>query len=100
MAAVGDMTLTDADIVALARSVSAPNMESIAEGYLGIEPETIANLKRSHREDVEGFNREIIRKWTFKTANAGPGQVQVSYFYLNIVFVKKPIGYYKFSVSF
>ena len=67
--------LTNNQIVRLARAISSNDMESIGLGYLGIEEETIRNLKAEHRENIEAFNRSLIRNWTNR--NAGPDQAQV-----------------------
>ena len=67
--------LTNNQIVHLARSISHDDMESIALGYLGIEDEMIKNLKTEDRENIEAFNRSIIRNWMYR--NSGPNQKQV-----------------------
>ena len=68
--------LSNRQIVRLASAISVDNMESIALGYLGIEEETIRNLKHENRESAQSFNRSLLRHWMNK--NAGPNQVQVS----------------------
>ena len=65
--------LTRKQIVRLAASISADSMESIAEGYMDISPETIKNIRRD-ASNSEAFNREILRTW----ANRNPSnQIQV-----------------------
>ena len=65
--------LTRKQIVRLAASISADNMQSIAEGYMDISPETIKNIRRD-ASNAEAFNRDVIRHW----ANKNPdNQVQV-----------------------
>ena len=67
--------LTKRQIVRLAASISSDNMESIAEGYMDISPETVKNIRRD-ASNSEAFNRDIIRFW----ANKNPdGQVEVSF---------------------
>ena len=51
-------------------------MESIALGHLGVEEETIKNLKAENRENIEAFNRSLLRDWTCK--NPGKDQTRVS----------------------
>ena len=67
--------LTNPQIVRLAASISADNMESIAEGYMDISPETVKNTKRD-AGNSEAFNRDIIRYWSNKNPD---DQVKVSF---------------------
>ena len=65
--------LTPNQIVRLASAISADNMESMAEGYLDLNPETVKNIRRD-ASNSEAFNRDVIRYW----ANKNPdNQVQV-----------------------
>ena len=57
--------LTRRQIVRLASAISADNMESVAEGYLAIDHETIKNIRRD-ASNSEAFNRDIIRYWSNK----------------------------------
>ena len=66
--------LTQKQIVDLARTISAVNMESIALGYLGLEIEHVMNLKAGNIDNPEAFNRNIIRTWSNMTVD---NQVQV-----------------------
>ena len=66
--------LTPRQIVRLARTISADNMASIAEGYMDIDEVTIKHTERD-TTNAEAFNREIIRLWANK--NCGPEQVKV-----------------------
>ena len=66
--------LTRKQIVRLAPSISADNMESIAEGYMDIDPETIKNIRRD-ASNSEAFNRDVIRYWSYKNPE---NQVKVS----------------------
>ena len=77
MATGGEGRLTNNQIVRLARAISSRDMESIALGYLDFEDETIKNIKYENRDNMEAFNREIIRKWMHK--NPETNQVQVCF---------------------
>ena len=66
--------LTPRQIVRLSSVVSADNMESIAEGYLNMDPETIKNI-RHDASNSEAFNRNVIRYWGNRNQD---NQVQVS----------------------
>ena len=68
-------SLTPRQIVRLASAISTDNMESIAEGYLDISPETIKNI-RCDSSNSEAFNRHVIRHWTYKNPE---DQVQVKH---------------------
>ena len=68
--AAGDYHHVSEEVIAsLADAITASNMESIALKYLDIDWQTIEELKR------EGFNRDVLRKWTFR--NRGQQQVKV-----------------------
>ena len=69
-------SITNKDIARLAEAISAKNMELIAMKYLGIEWETLENLKRENKEHAQAFSREVIRKWCYM--NSGPDEVKVS----------------------
>ena len=56
--------------------ISSRDMESIALGYLDIEEETIKNFRDARRDNMEAFNRDIIRHWVDK--NPEPNQIEVS----------------------
>ena len=72
--------LTNRQIVRLAAAISTDNLESIAEGYMGIEPETVKNLQDENRGKAQAFNRAILRYW----ANKHPeNQVQVGWTHFN-----------------
>ena len=75
MATEGDYSITDNIIVRLAKAISAKHIESIAIEYMGIEGETLENLRRQHREDVEAFSRDVLRKWC--CMNSGPEGTKV-----------------------
>ena len=67
--------LTNPQIVQLASVIPARIMKRIAEGYLDISPETLVNLEDTHRSDIHGFSREVIRTWSYK--NSGNDQIEV-----------------------
>ena len=75
MATGGEGQLTKNQIVRLGRAISSRDMESIALGYLDIEEETIKNFRDARRDNLEAFNRDIIRHWICE--NPEPNQVQV-----------------------
>ena len=60
-------------IARLAAAISADNMASIAEGYMGISHETVKNI-RQDEGNSQAFNREIIRSWANKISR---NQIQV-----------------------
>lgn len=76
----GPGELTNQQIVSLGSAIPARNMKSIALKYLDIDEVTLRNIEDAHRDDLEGFNREVIRKWAYKTSNSGPDQVKVGFF--------------------
>ena len=76
MATGENASITDKDIVRLAEVISAKNLESIAMKYMCMDWETLENLKRQHRDDIQGFSRDVFRKWCYM--NSGPNQVKVS----------------------
>ena len=75
MAAGGENQLTNNQIVRLARCISSQNMESIAVGYLDIDDPIIKNMKYENRDNMEAFNREIIRHWMYKNPESNQTQV-------------------------
>ena len=76
--------LSQQQIARLAAAISRDNMESIAEGYMDITPETVKNIG-SDTSNSEAFSREIIRTW----ANKNPeNQIEVIEFnYSNFIFL-------------
>ena len=58
--------LTSREIARLAYAISPSDMENIALGYLGLEFETIKNLKVESRGSSQQFNQEIIRRWAYQ----------------------------------
>ena len=69
--------LTQRQIVRLAAAISADAMESIAEGYMDVSPETVKNIRRDASNSAV-FNKQVIRDWVNR--NAGPSQVRVRNF--------------------
>ena len=57
------VVLTRDRIDRLAACISAYTLETIAEGYMGIEYETIMDLKDKNFDDPSAFNAEIIQLW-------------------------------------
>ena len=84
MATGGELKLTNQQIVKLAAALSVGDVKTIAEGYLGITPETISNLEYENRNNAQAFNRAIIRQWAYKPENSGPDQVQVSRIFIAV----------------
>ena len=58
--------LSNRQYVLLGRSISSPDMESIALGYLNFDEETIKSLRYEHRGNAEAFNRDILRRWAYQ----------------------------------
>ena len=67
MATGGDLTLSSGDIEGLSEIITDKNMATIAIKYLGIEYETVENLRSKNRGDTTGFNRDVLVKWRNKT---------------------------------
>ena len=57
--------LTDIQIADLAANIGGNSMEAIAEGLLGINPARLQHKKDENR-GTEGFNRDIIRMWSWQ----------------------------------
>ncbi len=64
-------------LVLLARNITPDDAETLGLGYLGVKKAEVDNLKSKHRENTEGFKRDIITRWTNKPDNAGPDQLEV-----------------------
>ena len=67
--------LTNKVIVQLAAAIAVTDMKTIAEGYLDISPESIANIEYENQGDTGAINRKIIRHWANK--NSGSEQIKV-----------------------
>ena len=67
--------LSNQQFVRLGLEISTPAMESLAEGYLGINDARIKSLKEQHKNNMDAFNRELIRDWLYR--NPGENQVEV-----------------------
>ena len=93
MATGRDCVVTNEDIVRLAEAISAKNMEAIAMKYMGIDWETLENLRRENKEDAQAFSRGVIRKWCYM--NSGPDQVKVSHNIKDDTITKKIDAPYK-----
>ena len=84
---VGEETrwLSNKQIVCLAASISQPDIETIALGYLNISADVIYVLRKDNRSDPEKFNRDVLRHWA--NMNAGSDQVMVGLLRTFILFI-------------
>ena len=71
----GDGYLTTKQIARLAPTISSVDMETIALGYLDLDEEWIASMRVEKAQQLEAFNRAVIRKWA--NMNSTPKQVKV-----------------------
>ena len=76
MATEEEWRLTTSDIANLAAAIAGRDMETTAERYLDIEPETVLSLKDEHG-GREAFNLGIIRMWSYR--NSGSDQKTVKH---------------------
>ena len=67
--------LTNKVIVQLAAAIAVTDMKTIAEGYLDISPQSVANIEYENQGDAGAFNRNIIRHWMYR--KPGPDQAKV-----------------------
>ena len=75
--------LSPRQIARLARVIAVDDMESIAEGYLEIEPKTIKNLHHENQGKADAFNRSVLRYWKEQESWTRSNTVQiVVFFYL------------------
>ena len=91
MASENSGQLSPNQIVRLARVITVDNMESIAEGYLEIEEETIKNLQHENKGKAEAFNRSVLRYWKNKNPETNQNLVS-SFLYLKDDFYRLPLG--------
>ena len=68
--------LTNKQIARLAEAISGPSMETIAQGYLDIDPENITAIKHENFYKIDKSNRDVLKRWAYR--NPGPNQVGVS----------------------
>ena len=61
--------LTPRQIVYVAATISADDMETIAEGYMDISHQMVSDLRFNVRHSEVEFNRRILRIWIEKTPN-------------------------------
>ena len=73
--------LTPRQIIRLAAAISADHMESIAEGYMDMDPDTIKNIRRD-ASNSEAFNREVIRHWTYRNPSNQSGVLLSNHSYI------------------
>ena len=62
-------------ITDLAANIEGSNMEAIAEGLFGISHVTVRHKKEENKGSTEGFNRAMIRIWTWQ--NGEGNQIKV-----------------------
>ena len=53
-------------------------MKTIAEGYLDIPPETVANIQHENQGDAGACNRKIIRYWVYRNPSLDQAKVILS----------------------
>ena len=58
--------LEDAELAQLAPKISFSSMKSIAIQRMGFTGAEISSLVSEHREDTEGFRRQILTQWRNK----------------------------------
>ena len=75
MAGLDDGKLSNKQYTQLAEAISGPNMETIAQGYLDIDPDFIASIKQQHLNRATQSNMDLLRRWANK--NDGPQQRKV-----------------------
>ena len=75
MAARENANLSSPQRVRLAAIITKNGMRSIAEGYFELKEQTVKNLESENKDDVEAFNREVIKKWEYM--NRCDNQVKV-----------------------
>ena len=78
--------LTNKQYTQLSEAISLSSMETIAQGYLDVDPENITSIKHENFYKAAQSNRDMLRRWANKTENSGPDQAKVSWF---IVFKTK-----------
>ena len=69
--------LTDIQITDLAANIGGNSMEAIAEGLLGISPARLQHKKDENKGSTEGFNRGIIRMWSWQHGEGNQINVRV-----------------------
>ena len=78
MAKPDEGRLTNRHYTKLADAISGPNMMTIAQGYLDINPDNLESIRVQNLNNVQQTNTEILRRWANKTDNSGPDQRKVS----------------------
>ena len=73
--ASGDGQLTNYQYMKLAEAISGHNMETIAQGYLNIDSETISSIKQDNFYKAAPSNRGMLEKWA--NMNMGRNQTKV-----------------------
>ena len=77
MASGGNGRLTNKQFIKLAEAISV-KMETIAQGFLNIDSETIASIKQDNFYKTVPSNKDILEKWANMVENSGPDQTKVS----------------------
>ena len=70
--------LTNRQYTQLSEAISLPSMETIAQGYLDVDPENITSIKHENLNKAAQSIRDMVRRWANKTENSGPDQTKVS----------------------
>ncbi len=76
MAMGGSWTLTDRVIARLAAQIPPNEMETVAEGYLGLDHVMVQDLRQTQGSNAYGFKVEVLHKWA--KMNPGDNQAKVS----------------------
>ena len=78
MAKPDDGRISNKQYTQLADAISGPNMQTIAQGYLDIDPDHIESIKVQNLNKVQQTNTDILRRWANKPDNSRPDQRRVS----------------------
>ena len=63
--------------VRLAAMITKQGMNSIEKGYFGLNKQTVKILESENKDDIEAFNRAVIKKW--EHMNPCDNQIKVSF---------------------
>ena len=70
--------LTNKQYVQLSEAISGSNMESIAQGYMDLDSDTIDSIREDNNYKAAASNRAMIRRWANQPKNNNPNQTRVS----------------------
>ena len=73
-----DGRLTNRQFLQISEAISGPNMESIAQGYMDLDLDTIASIRHDNQWRVGASNKAILRAWASLPGNQGRNQKKVS----------------------